>query len=208
MIADKMCASLQSMAQLTYHCECNAELLVNERAALKEQGSNVSIEDLLIKAVSETLIDFPAFNSVLQRKEGTIVQSHNISIAISLDEALVAPTIFGVNAKSKEQICIDRKDLINRARKGNLTIPEMTGGSFTVSNLGLRRIHYFTPIINAPQVAILGVGRIEKKPWVNSDDKIIVAPVMGLSLTTDHRIVDGDPSGEFLSCLCDRIENG
>ncbi|WP_321390421.1 2-oxo acid dehydrogenase subunit E2 [Emcibacter sp.] len=112
-----------------------------------------------------------------------------------------------VQDKSPEEICAARKDLIERARSGKLTVREMTGGSFTISNLGLRRIQYFTPIINRPQIAILGIGQVVCKPVALAVDEISVRPMLGLSLTSDHRVVDGDPSGSFLTYLCDTIEN-
>ncbi|MFC7051012.1 2-oxo acid dehydrogenase subunit E2 [Emcibacter nanhaiensis] len=206
MIADKMQESLQTSAQLSYHCECNAGVLVAARARLKEAGSSVSIEDLLIKAVSDTLTEMPMFNARIEGKELTLVGSHHISVAISLPNGLMAPTIFDVQDKSLEDICAARKGLIERARNGKLTVREMTGGSFTVSNLGLRRIHYFTPILNRPQVAILGIGQVKRKPVVLGNGDIASQPMMGLSLTTDHRIVDGDPSGQFLTKLSESIE--
>ncbi|WP_417318805.1 2-oxo acid dehydrogenase subunit E2 [Emcibacter sp.] len=206
MIADKMQESLQSSAQLSYHCDCDASSLVAARAKLKQAGSPVSIEDLLIKAVSDTLAVMPEFNARIDGRELTMIGGHHISVAISLPNGLMAPTIFDVQDKSLEDICAARKDLIERARAGKLTVPEMTGGSFTVSNLGLRRIHYFTPILNRPQVAILGIGQVQRKPVVLENDELAIRPMMGLSLTTDHRGIDGDPSGAFLTNLAGIIE--
>lgn len=207
MIADKMMSSLNNAAQLTYHTECLADTLLERRAVLKSEGSVVSIEDLLIKTISDALHQMPIFNSIVNDKNVTISKNHNISVAVSLPNGLVAPTIFDVQNKTLEEISSSRKDLISRARSGKLTVPEMTGGTFTISNLGLRHIHYFTPIINAPQVAILGIGQMIKKTWVGQDDEVSIKHVMGLSLTTDHRVIDGDPSGKFLGLLCDIIEN-
>ena len=206
MIADKMQESLQTSAQLSYHCDCDAGNLVAARTKLKEAGSSVSIEDLLIKAVSDTLTVLPEFNARVEGKDLTLVGGHHISVAISLPNGLMAPTIFNVQDKNLEEICAARKDLIERARAGKLTVREMTGGSFTVSNLGLRRVRYFTPILNRPQIAILGVGQIERKLLVEEDDGVGIKPMMGLSLTTDHRVLDGDPSGLFLTKLSETIE--
>lgn len=208
MIANKMLHSLQTTAQLSYHSECIAQSLLDQRQRYKSSGEGISIEDLIIKGVSDTLEKIPIFNSRIEGTEVTVLKEHHISVAISLSNGLVAPTIFDVQDMTVGEISLARKDLVDRARKGKLTVAEMTGGSFTISNLGLRRVHYFTPIINTPQVAILGVGKIIKKPYVNSRDEVTVASVMGLSLTSDHRVVDGDPSGEFLDLLCQRLENG
>lgn len=207
MIADKMVGSLKEAAQLTYHTDCLVDKLLARRAILKSDGSGVSIEDLLIKAISDALNEMPIFNSIVQDKNVTVVKEHNISVAVSLPNGLVAPTIFSVQKKTLEEISSSRKDLISRARANKLTVKEMTGGTFTVSNLGLRHVDYFTPIINTPQVAILGIGRMIQKPWVGEAGEILIKHVMGLSLTTDHRVIDGDPSGEFLGLICEIIEN-
>lgn len=208
MIAEKMLGSLKDTAQLTYHAECCAQKLLDKRIQLKNDNSSISIEDLIIKAVSDVLNKCPIFNSRVEGKDVITLKEHHISVAISLPGGLVAPTIFNVHDKSLEEITAARRDLITRARANKLTIAEMTGGSFTISNLGLRRVQYFTPIINTPQVAILGVGKIINKPSVNEFGEIVVSPMIGLSLTSDHRVVDGDPSGEFLGLLADCIENG
>lgn len=207
MIADKMMSSLSGTAQLTYHTDCIADKFLARRAVLKSEGSGVSIEDLLIKATSDALNEMPIFNSIINDISVTTSKEHNISVAVSLPNGLVAPTIFDVQNKTLEEISTSRKDLIMRARSGKLTVAEMTGGTFTVSNLGLRHIDYFTPILNTPQVAILGIGRMIKKPWIDEENEISVKHLMGLSLTTDHRVIDGDPSGEFLGLLCEIIEN-
>jgi len=112
-----------------------------------------------------------------------------------------------VQEKSVEQIAKERKDLIERASTNKLTIPEMTGGTFTISNLGITPVKYFTPIINYPQVAILGLGQITKEARVADDDSVHVCPVMGLSMTADHQYIDGADAGAFLDRLKQVLES-
>ena len=206
MIARKMQDSLQDSAQLSYHSDCNGSSLLAKRSRLKLSGSRASVEDILIKTVSDVLAEYPIFNARVEDDVVNPIDGHHLSIAISLSGGLVAPTIFNVNEMSLEEVSIARRDLVERARQNKLSMKEMTQGSFTISNLGLRRIHYFTPILNAPQVAILGIGQIRERPWAKGG-AVHCQPVLGLSLTTDHRVIDGDPSAEFLEALCDRIES-
>lgn len=117
-----------------------------------------------------------------------------MSVAIALLRALVA------------QIAATRRDLVERARRGRFTIPEMTGSTVTVTNLGLFRVHHFTPIIDTPRLAIFGLGQIVPCPRVDSAAELAVRPVMGLSLTTDRRFLDGEPSAAVLTALCERLE--
>ncbi len=205
-IASKMHASLQNMAQLSFHEELDASALAAFCQAAKESGSKVSYEDIIVKLVSDTLTEHPRFNGQLIDKEIRLNDQHNICVAVALKEGLVAPALYAVQDKSIAEVAKARKALIQRCRDNRLTVEEMTSGTFTISNLGLRRIHYFTPVINAPQMAILGVGRVTRRAWVDGSDKVSVRPVLGLSLTVDHRAIDGDDAGAFLSALVERLE--
>ena len=129
-----------------------------------------------------------------------------MSVAIALPNGLVAPAIFDVHAMSVPEIAAARQDLIARARAAKLTVRELTGGTFTVSNLGASRVRFFTPILNYPQVAIVGLGQIAQRPWVCDDGTVAARPVIALSLTSDHRFIDGEPSAAFLTTLCRLIE--
>ena len=205
-IAAKMQASLRDLAQLSFHEEVDASALVAYCDAAKQQGVKVSCEDLIVKLVSECLAQHPRLNGRLVDNEIRLNDQHNICVAVALPDGLVAPSLFAVQDKSIDDIARERRELVRRSRSNKLTVNEMTAGTFTVSNLGLRRVHYFTPVINAPQLAILGIGRIARRAWVNEDDTLSVKPVLGLSLTVDHRAIDGDDAGAFLSALADRAE--
>lgn len=131
---------------------------------------------------------------------------HNINVAISVAGGLVAPTLRDVGSKSVEAISLERRELVAKAKSARLTPSEMREGTFTISNLGLRNIQFFTPIINRPQLAILGIGKITPRAALHTDGKVISRPMLGLSLTVDHRVIDGDPAGLFLSTLSDYVE--
>ena len=106
-----------------------------------------------------------------------------------------------------EEIASKREDLVARAKINKLSIQELTAGTISISNLGLTRVRHFTPILNYPQMAIIGLGQIARRPWVATDgETLTVRPVMGLSLTVDHRAIDGAPAGDFLSALAKKLE--
>lgn len=207
MIADKMHASLQQTAQLSYHIEVDASQLLSARAQLKQRGSQAGFEDLIIVALCKALLKFPQFNATINDNTADIRDDVDVSVAIALENGLVAPTIFRANHQSVDELCANRRDLVARAKIGKLTVDEMTKGSITISNLGITRVRYFTPIINSPQMAIIGLGQIAKRPWVDEHDQLVVRSTMGVSLTTDHRFIDGGPAGEFLTELASALES-
>lgn len=207
MIASKMKESLASSAQLTHIADCDQSALNAAKAQLAARGVKASVEDLLIHALIGALRKHPALNATLEENQVRIKGAINISCAIALPgDLLVAPTILGADAMSLEQRIEARRDLVERARTNKLSVKEMTAGTFTISNIGLTRVRYFTPILNMPQVAILGIGEAGLRPWVVGDGRIEARPIMGLSLTFDHRAVNGAPAGAFLTDLCQAIE--
>ncbi len=145
-------------------------------------------------------------NATLQGTEITQRADINVAVAVALPgDLLVAPAIFNAGNLSLEERVKARRDIVDRAKINKITVKEMTGGTFTISNIGLTRVRYFTPILAIPQVAILGVGETALRPWV-VDGRIEPRPIMGLSLTFDHRAVNGAPAGDFLTDLCKTIE--
>lgn len=207
MIAGNMRRSLDEAAQLTHHAECELELLIADRQRLKECGASVSVEDLLADCVVKTLGKHPALNGRVEGKEIRHYRNVDLSFAIALPgNKLIAPAVFNANELSLKERAEARKDMLERAREGLLSVSEMTGGTFTLSNLGRSRVRFFTPIINLPQLAILGIGETYSRPVENSDGHWEARRFMGLSLTFDHRAVDGGPAAEFLSDLCGVIE--
>ena len=207
MIADKMFNSLQETAQLSYHIDVDATELISARQHFKAQSQKVGYEDLLTVAVCKALESHPQFNSLIDGSTAIAQENVHMSVAVALENGLVAPTVFDANTKSPVELCEARTELVQRARTNKLTVPELTKGTFTLSNLGITRVRYFTPIINSPQMAIIGIGQIDRQPRVDNQDNIVIKPMMGLSLTTDHRFIDGGPAGDFMTELAKIIED-
>lgn len=206
MIADKMAASLREAAQLTHHARADVSALMQAKATLAEDGVRVSVEDLLMAALIRVLKRHPDLNGTLREREVVLPEVVDLCVAIALPgNLLAAPAIFGASGMTLTELRAARQDLAARAKAGKLTVPEMTGGTFTLSNLGLSRVEFFTPILNTPQIAILGVGCITEVA-VPRDGGVTFRPMAGLSLTFDHRAVDGAPAADFLTALCAEIE--
>ena len=207
-IAQKMHESLQKTAQLSFFCDVDASALVAARSTLKDSGVKVGFEDLIIRAIIGVLKDFPLFNAVETADGVQPLGQINMGCAIALPGALVAPAIMDCANLSVAEISERRTAMVERAKANKLSIEELTSGTITVTNLGLTRVQHFSPILSYPQQAIIGLGQIGKRPWVAEDGETIVArPVMGLSLTVDHRIIDGAPAGEFLTALANALES-
>jgi pyruvate dehydrogenase E2 component (dihydrolipoamide acetyltransferase) len=206
MIADQMVASLRDAAQLTHHARADMSALMATRAVLAQADVKVSVEDLLMAALVRVLGRHPEMNGVVKGREIVLSNRIDLCVAIALPgNLLAAPAIFGACGKSLPELRAARQDLAARARTNTLTVSEMTGGTFTISNLGLSRVEQFTPILNAPQIGILGIGRIVETA-VPGADGVTFRPFAGLSLTFDHRAVDGSPAADFLNDLCTEIE--
>lgn len=208
-IAQKMSESLQKTAQLSFFCDIDASALVEARNRWKASGLKLGYEDLIIAALTSALHDFPLFNAVETERGAEPQEQFHVGCAIALPGALVAPAIFDVGSLSLADIAERRADLVARAKVNKLTIAELTGATVTVTNLGLTRVEHFTPILSYPQQAIIGLGRMTARPWVAEDgETLVIRPVMGLSLTVDHRIIDGAPAGDFLTRLAQELESG
>lgn len=207
MVASKMLASAAGTAAVTHHATVDITGLLAAKEALAVDGRTASVEDLVLASVVATLGRHPWLNGRVEEKEIRLEPHIHLSVAIALpDNGLVAPAIFDAQDMGWEALRTHRKDLIERAGKNQLRVPEMTGGTFTVSNLGRSRVRFFTPIINAPQIAILGIGGTEPCACPNEAGGVAWRPHMGLSLTFDHRAVDGAPAAAFLTDLCETIE--
>ncbi|MBD9410581.1 2-oxo acid dehydrogenase subunit E2 [Stutzerimonas stutzeri] len=209
MIAAKMLESLQTTAQLTHHAECRLDALKARRAELKAAGSAVSVQDLVLLKVIETLKAHPGLNATLADE---VIHHHaavHLGLAIPLPgDLLVAPALFNAEQLDGEELCQARKALVDKALASKLSVKELTGATFTVSNLGLSRVHHFTPVLNPPQVAILGIGGVQRRLELSASGALVEVEWLGLSLTFDHRAVNGAPAADFLDDLCRRIEEG
>ncbi|MHA1271604.1 MAG: 2-oxo acid dehydrogenase subunit E2 [Candidatus Helarchaeota archaeon] len=209
-IAEKMSFSLSKIPQLTYTSEVDMTEAIKVRKYLLEQYSKdnikITLTDIIIKVVIETIKKYPIFNSTLKENEIVIQDSINLGVAVATDRGLIVPVIHNAEMKSIKDISMYVKDLASKARQNKLTLDEITGGTFTVSNLGMFGIEVFTPIINPPESAILGIGKVIDKPFVKNG-KIKICPMMILSLTHDHRIMDGVDAAKFLQDVKKLLEN-
>jgi pyruvate dehydrogenase E2 component (dihydrolipoamide acetyltransferase) len=206
MIADKMVASLRDAAQLTHHARADVSALLAAKEALARDGVRVSVEDLMMAAVVRVLKRHPDINGVVRDRTVHLSERIDLCVAIALPgNLLAAPAVFDAGGMSVAELRAARQDLAARAKTNKLSVAEMTGGTFTISNLGLSRVEQFTPILNTPQIGILGVGRIVETA-VRGDPGVEFRPFTGLSLTFDHRAIDGAPAADVLSDLCDEIE--
>ncbi|MEL7167369.1 MAG: 2-oxo acid dehydrogenase subunit E2 [Pseudomonadota bacterium] len=207
MIADAMVKSLATAAQLTHHASADGTALISEKARLADTGTKASVEDLLMLAVVRALKKHPDANGKVEGRDVLLHESIDLSVAIALPgNLLVAPAIFGASDMDVSALREARQDLAARAKENKLSVTEMTGGTFTISNLGLTRVEHFTPILNTGQICILGIGRMTDRAVRSSDGGIELRLHVGLSLTFDHRALDGAPAGDLLTSICEEIE--
>ena len=207
-IATRMLQSVQTMAQVTLTTEANVTDAMTLRAGISRQWADISLSPLhlAVKAAARALKEYPRLNAIQGEDEVQLMDEVNIGVAVSLPEGLITPVIRNADQKTLAQIAGEARDLASKTRKGRARPEDVTGGTFTISNLGAFDVDAFTPIINPPQVAILGVGRVVEKPIILQGE-IAKGAMMYLSLTFDHRVVDGAPAGEFLQKLKGYLED-
>lgn len=205
-IAERMHKSLQGSAQLTITTEVDVTQLIDRRQEVQREF-NATYTDFIVQACAHALKQHPRMNSTLEGETIRHLEQINVGIAVALEEGLIVPVVQNTDKKSLKEIAQDARALAEKARAGKLTLEEVSGGTFTVSNLGMFGVDGFTPIINAPQIGILGVGRIVEKPVIYRGE-IAKRSMMVLSLTFDHRIIDGAPAGAFLQTVADLLAHG
>lgn len=209
-IAKRMVESLQTMAQVTLTHEAIVNGLVAAREdllrVLEGLELRVTYTDILVKVTAKILREHPYLNAILEEGKIKLLDEINIGVAVAIDHGLIVPVVKNADRKKFEDLVKEIRDLVTRAREGTLTPDDISGGTFTITNLGMFDIDSFTPIINPPEVAILGVGRIQRKPIV-IDDEIKIANVMWLSLTFDHRVIDGHVAARFLQDLAKTLND-
>lgn len=208
-IAKRMLESAQTTAQLTLNSSADATALVAFRQRLKNSDESldlrsVTINVLLMYALAQTLPDFPDLNAVYENETLYRHQAVNLGLAVDTPRGLLAPVVDRAESLSLKQLSSECRRLIRACREGSIQPEEMSGGSFTLTNLGGLGIESFTPLLNPPQVAILGAGSINLKPMSGGDGPIFV-PHIGLSLTVNHQVVDGAPAARFLAALGGRL---
>jgi pyruvate dehydrogenase E2 component (dihydrolipoamide acetyltransferase) len=210
-IAENMHASLQNTAQLTSFTEVDATEMVRFLELVREEYKNdetcrVSYNDIIIMITSRVLKRFPIMNSALLGDEILIHNEINMGMAVALSDGLIVPVLHDADKKELLQIAKETRELARKAREGTLSVDEVTGGTFTITNLSMFEVDGFTPILKPPETGILGIGRVKQKPAVYNGE-IAIRAMMFLSLTFDHRVVDGAPANAFLETLARYIEH-
>ena len=209
-IARRMTESHQTTAPVTLTTEVDATEFVVARRRLKEKlagdlGFSIGYNDLLIKLVAKALREFPYMNARLQGDSIRQLSDVHVALAVDTDRGLLVPVIRAADQKGLRECARELREVVARAREGKALPDELTGSTFTITNLGMHEIDAFTPIINLPEAAILGVGRIKPQPAVFNGE-IAIRQMMWLSLTFDHRLVDGAPAARFLQRIKQLVE--
>ena len=209
-IADRMMQSVQSMAQVTLTTEVDATNALELREGLLSEWRAHRIRpldlDLIVKATAAALSEHPRLNATLVNNEIRLLEEINVGVAMAVPDGLLVPVIRQADDKDLLAIAKEIRSLAGKSRDGDLSVDDMTGATFTITSLANYDIDAFTPIIDPPQVAILGVGRILEKPAVH-EGQVAIRSMMFLSLAFDHRALDGVPAGEFLRTLKGKIED-
>ncbi|MBD3419351.1 MAG: 2-oxo acid dehydrogenase subunit E2, partial [Chitinivibrionales bacterium] len=167
----------------------------------------ITLTDMIAFAATRTLVSYPELNSIFQND--TLYQYDHVHLALAVDteRGLMVPVVRFADLMSLNELAIALKELASRAKAGSINPDLLSGGTITLTNLGSFGIDSFTPVLNPPQVAILGVAGIHPKPVANADGSYDMLPHIGLSLTIDHQVVDGAPAAKFLQALVAQIEN-
>lgn len=207
MIANRMEESLRKSPQATITAKADMSALITLRKKYLDQGIKLTYTDLFVKVTGIALKMNPTLNSSLQN--GKIVQykSINIGVAVGTDKSLVVPVIKNVQDKGLLDVSSELKGLIKRVNEGKIQADDFTGGTFTISNMGMFKVDVMTPIINVPEAAILSIGTTRKELVVENDDTIKIKPITTLSLTLDHAVLDGLPAAKFLETILLVMEN-
>lgn len=210
-ISKSMMTSLSTIAQLTHNTSFDASAILAYRKQLKASEGDcagITLGDIVLYAVSRTLKNYPDLNANMLDDSTIRHFKHvNLGVAVDTERGLMVPTIFHADEKSLLEISKEVKELAAQCREGNISPDKLSGASFTVSNLGNLGVESFTPVINPPQTGILGVCGTIDRVKRGKDGEIAIYPAMGLSLTYDHRAVDGTPAARFQKELCQNLEN-
>jgi pyruvate dehydrogenase E2 component (dihydrolipoamide acetyltransferase) len=204
-IAERMARSATTTAHVTLTAEADATALVELRRQLIRDGVSVSYNDLFLYILGRALREHPQLNASLEGDSIQLWRRIHIGLAVDTDRGLLVPVVRDVDRKGLIELGHATQAFIERAQAGQCTPDELSGGTFTLTNLGMFGIDAFTPIINLPECAILGVGRIKRRP-VMIEDQVVGRQMVWLSLTFDHRLVDGGPAARFLRRVVQLVE--
>ena len=209
-VASRMKASLTEMAQASHRISVDMTEAVKLREWFKKSGNKVSYNDLVLRCTSVALTEYPMMNSSWSEDGIVLKKSVNLGMAVAVEDGLLVPVIKNADLMRLSEIAACSAELAKRAKDHSLRPDQYSGGTFTVSNLGMFDIDDFTAIVNPPEVGILAVGKLEKKAVVmESEDgeAVVIRPMMRLSLSYDHRVVDGAPAAGFLKRIKTLLEN-
>jgi len=205
--AERLSYGFHTAVPVTITMETRTEAVLERRKEHHSKtGKEISVTAYVVKAAAKALEDHPLLNSSLEGEELRVYGDINVAVAINTPDGLVAPVIPKTNMKSVLEISREIRDLTERAMQNKLSVSDLTGGTFTVTNLGGYGVDLFAPVINPPQCAILGYGRTSEKPVV-IEKEVRVAAMTTLSLVFDHRIVDGVPAAQFLQRVKELLED-
>jgi pyruvate dehydrogenase E2 component (dihydrolipoamide acetyltransferase) len=211
-IAEKMHQSLSTAATVTHMDECDMTALVKLREEMKKEAEKKKVKltylPFIIRALAKTLKEYPNFNSSLDDAKGELVVKsyQNIGIAVSAGQGLIVPNIKKADEKDVWGLAAEVQTLAEKVRSGKIDVPSLQGGTFTITNIGPIGGLFATPIINHPEVAILGLLKLQKRPVVRND-KLEIRDMMNLVLSFDHRVVDGADAANFMNTLLKYLEN-
>jgi pyruvate dehydrogenase E2 component (dihydrolipoamide acetyltransferase) len=206
-IAERLTSSYREAPHVAITMEVNVtETLKLQQILERAFNAKVPFTAILTKGVAEALKKYPNLNSTVEENQIKVFKNINIGIATAIEEGLIVPVVHNADKKDMAELVDTVKELIEKARKRELSAKELKDGTFTITNLGNLGVDVFTPIINPPQTAILGVGRIAEKPII-LNGKIEILPVMTLSLVFDHRVTDGAKAAVFLQEIKNVLES-
>jgi len=205
-----MTASFGSAPHFYLSAEVRADALLDLRTRLlplveERAGVRLTITDLLVRILATALAEHPRANAFWDEGRIGLNRQINVGVAVATDAGLVVPVLRQADRKSLSQIASERAKLVEKARAGTLSVDDLSGGTFTLTNLGMFRVDVFQAILNPPQSAILAVGRIAERPVV-VDGQLVARPTVVLSLSCDHRVLDGALAAQFLGRVVELVE--
>jgi pyruvate dehydrogenase E2 component (dihydrolipoamide acetyltransferase) len=206
-VSRRMAESKATAPDFQLHVEIDMTGCVELRARLKEVADPApSFNDMVVKACANALREFPRVNGAYRDGQWELYSRVNVGVAVAAQDTLIVPTVFDADQKSLGVIAREARGLIEKVRDGKITPPELSGGTFTVSNLGMYGIDSFSAVINPPQAAIMAVGALKKKPVVDDSGRIVARDMMNVGLICDHRILYGADGAEFVARVRQLLE--
>ncbi len=206
-IASRLSLSNQTKPKAVLDVRVDATELLKWKEAAKTKGLKIGVSEVIIKALGKVLSEYPLLRARMENDELIISEAVNIGVAVDTSKGLMVPVIRNADRKGMAEISAELRTQAAKARSGSLSMDEISGGIFSVTNLGMLGIERFTPVINPPECGILAVGAIRKELVVDpKDDSISIKPLFWISLAFDHRVIDGAPAGEFLMALKSLLE--